>query len=164
MVRLAENVQRQARWTHAAKIIAVMVFVLGLVVTGYAGNGEKSHRENGVMKLHVIIDGQTLTATLDDSPPARDFASLLPLDLTLSDYSSTEKVSDLPRRLSTEAAPRSHTPSIGDITYYAPWGNLAIFYRPFRDSAGLVKLGAFDGDIDALRRDQPFRARFEMAK
>lgn len=116
------------------------------------------------MKIRIIIEGQALSATLDDSMAAKDFASLLPLDLTLSDYASTEKVSDLPRRLSTDGAPRSYKPSAGDITYYAPWGNLAIFYRGFSDSAGLVRLGAFDDGVEALRRDQPFKARFEVAE
>jgi hypothetical protein len=116
------------------------------------------------MKIRVIVEGQTLTATLDDTDVARDFASLLPFELTLSDYNATEKVGDLPRKLSTDGAPRSYQPSAGDITHYAPWGNIAIFYRPFRDSAGLVRLGAFDGGIDALLRDQPFRARFEIAE
>ncbi|ELZ92649.1 cyclophilin-like fold protein [Haloferax sulfurifontis] len=32
-------------------------------------------------------------------------------------------------------------PEVGDITYYAPWGNLAIFYREFGYASGLVKLG-----------------------
>lgn len=114
------------------------------------------------MKIRVIVDGQTLTATLDDTPVARDFASLLPLELTLSDYNATEKVSDLPRKLSLNGAPRSYQPSAGDITHYAPWGNIAIFYRPFRDSTGLVRLGAFDGSIEVLLRDQPFQARFEI--
>ena len=33
---------------------------------------------------------------------------------------------------------------------YAPWGNLAIFYRDFGYSAGLIKLGRFDTGIEAL--------------
>ncbi|GAA4730631.1 hypothetical protein GCM10023216_23110 [Isoptericola chiayiensis] len=33
--------------------------------------------------------------------------------------------------------------------YYAPWGNLAIFYRDFGHAPGLVRLGAFD-DADAV--------------
>lgn len=114
------------------------------------------------MRIHVIIEGRTLFATLDGTAAARDFASLLPLDLTLSDYASTEKVGDLPRRLATHGAPRSYKPSAGDITYYAPWGNLAIFYRGFGNSAGLVRLGAFDDGIEALLQDRLFGARFEI--
>lgn len=148
---------------HIPRIVVVLAIACALSAAGHAGNRAGSQKRDGTMKIHVIADGQTLAATLDDNPAARDFASLLPLDLTLSDYASTEKMSDLPKRLSTDGAPRSYTPSAGDITYYAPWGNLAIFYRGFGDSAGLVRLGAFDESIDALRRDRPFRVRFEMA-
>lgn len=117
-----------------------------------------------MIHIHVIVGERTLLATLDDSPAARDFATLLPLDLTLSDYASAEKVADLPRSLTTEQAPPSYAARGGDITYYAPWGNLAIFYRDFRSATGLVRLGAFDGDIDVLvRQAGDFRVRIEAA-
>jgi len=114
-----------------------------------------------VIRIHVIIGDQTLSATLDNSPTGRDFAALLPLELTLRDYAATEKVADLPRSLTTEGAPPSYAAKAGDITYYAPWGNLAIFYRDFRSASGLVRLGAFDGDIEALRQSGEFRVRIE---
>jgi hypothetical protein len=85
-----------------------------------------------------------------DSETARDFISLLPLTLTLSDYAQTEKVSDLPRRLSTAGAAEGAEPDVGDIAYYAPWGNLAIYYRDFGYSSGLVKLGSIDSGIEEL--------------
>ena len=62
------------------------------------------------MKIRMIVEGTPLTPTLDDSAAAWDFASLLPLSLTLTDYAATEKVSDLPRRLSTEGAPACRNP------------------------------------------------------
>jgi hypothetical protein len=43
-----------------------------------------------------------VTATLIDSKTTQDFVALLPSTLTLEDYASTEKVSNLPNRLSTE--------------------------------------------------------------
>jgi hypothetical protein len=68
----------------------------------------------------------------------------------MKDYSGTEKISDLPRKLSTKNAPSGCDPSVGDITYYSPWGNLAIFYKDFGYSKGLVKLGSIDGGIEQL--------------
>jgi hypothetical protein len=91
-----------------------------------------------------------LTATLVDSETTQDFLSLLPLTLTLSDYRETEKISELPRQLSTAGAPDGHEPKVGDITYYAPWGNLAIFYEDFDCSPGLVELGRIDSGSEAL--------------
>jgi hypothetical protein len=103
------------------------------------------------MKIRIEVDGGAITATLNDSEAARDFASLLPLSVMLEDHASTEKVATLPRKLSTTGAPAGSDPDVGDIAYYAPWGNLAMFYRDFDYSAGLVKLGRIDGGIEALR-------------
>jgi len=114
-------------------------------------------------RINVIVGHETLSATLDDTPAGRDFASLLPLDLTLSDYHGMEKVSDLPRRLDTAGAPESYAASPGDITLYAPWGNLAVFYKSFPAASGLVRLGAFEGPIDALLRDGAYAVRIELA-
>ena len=102
------------------------------------------------MKIRLTFNGQSITATLDDSPTTRDFISLLPLTLTFEDYAKTEKIAYLPRTLSEEGAPAGMDPSIGDITYYAPWGNLALFYRDFDYAKGLIKLGSLDEDTEAF--------------
>lgn len=87
-----------------------------------------------------------------DNATSRDFMSLMPMTLTLKDYAGTEKVSNLPRKLSTQGAPPGSDPSAGDITLYAPWGNLAIFYKDFGYASGLIILGRMDGGIDQLSR------------
>ena len=107
------------------------------------------------MRLRIEVEDTVLTATLEDTEVARDLAALLPLTLTLTDYAATEKISDLPRRLATAGVPEGATPSAGDITYYAPWGNLALFYRAFSYSPGLVKLGRIDSGLEVLRRPGP---------
>ena len=61
------------------------------------------------MRIRMNVDGVPIAATLHDNETARDFISLLPLTLTLSDYASAEKISDLPRRLSTRERPRAPT-------------------------------------------------------
>lgn len=110
-------------------------------------------------RIEIIAGNETLTATLNDTPTARDFSAMLPLDLTLRAYHGTEKVSDLPRRLDTTGAPNSYAPKAGDITLYAPWGNLAIFYKPFRVSPGLIPLGKFDTSKAGRLKDGPVRIR-----
>jgi hypothetical protein len=103
------------------------------------------------MNIEFVIDGKKLRGTLDDAAAGRDFASLLPLTITVTDFHATEKISDLPRRLTTEGAPDGTAASAGDITYYAPWGNLALFYRDFAHSDGLVRLGNLDPETaDAI--------------
>lgn len=116
------------------------------------------------MKIKLTLEGTVMTATLVDSQTTRDFVSLLPLTLTLEDYGRTEKISYLSQRLSTEDAPPGSDPSIGDITYYAPWGNLAIFYRDFGYSSGLVILGKIDGGIEELDVPGSVEATIELIK
>ena len=103
------------------------------------------------MNLRMSIDGVVIaTATLDGSRSAEDFATLLPLTLLLKDYEATEKIADLPKQLTTAGAPGSYTPSMGDICFYAPWGNLAFFYKDGAPSEGLVRLGRFASGLDQL--------------
>ncbi|MGW3983031.1 cyclophilin-like fold protein [Streptomyces mirabilis] len=97
----------------------------------------------------TIADAEFKAALLNNQA-SRDFIAQLPLILTFRDYARTEKVSDLPRRLSTAGAPAGDKPSVGDLTYYAPWGNLAIFYRDFDYAHGLVKLGSLESGIEKL--------------
>jgi hypothetical protein len=68
------------------------------------------------VKIRMEVGGTPLAATLDDTETARDFTSLLPLALTLDDYAATEKISDLPRRLTTAGAPVGAAASAGDIS------------------------------------------------
>jgi hypothetical protein len=116
------------------------------------------------MKIQLTIEGRKVLATLDDNATARDFLALLPLTLTLTDYNRTENVSDLPRRLSTEGAPDGIDPAIGDITYYAPWGNLALFYRDFGYAPGLVRLGRIETGIDVLSKPGPLTVTIDRAE
>ncbi len=116
------------------------------------------------MKIRMDVEGTEVTATLDDNATSRDFVSLLPLTLTLKDYAETEKVSDLPKRLSTEGAPPGSDPSVGDIAYYAPWGNLAVFHRAFGYSTGLVTLGRIDAGVEALRRPGRLTVKIELVE
>lgn len=124
---------------------------------------QETRQEGEMTRISVIIGETVLAATLDNSTAGQDFAAMLPLDLTLSDYHGIEKVADLPRKLDTSGAPASYQPETGDITLYAPWGNLAIFYKPFQKSRGLVRLGAFDSPLEPLLRDGNIPVRIERA-
>ena len=113
------------------------------------------------VKIRFKLEHSTLTATLDDNAASREFAALLPLSLTLTDYAQTEKISEIPKKLSTQGAPSRIMPLRGDITYYAPWGNLALFYKDGHDSPGLVRLGKIESGLEALQRPGPLKVTIE---
>lgn len=124
----------------------------------------KKSEVKSAVKIRIIIAGTRLTATLENTQAARDFVKQLPLDLMLEDYNGTEKIADLPTKLSNKAAPDGYTPKVGDIAYFAPWGNLAFFYQDFGYSRGLIRLGQIDGSVDALMGDSDIKVRIEQAQ
>ena len=132
------------------QLAAPLLLVLGLITPALAAEPSISIPEAKTMKIRLTINGRETTATLDDNATARDFFSLLPLTLTLEDYATTEKIAYPPRKLSTQDAPAGIDPDVGDITYYAPWGNLALFYKDFGYSTGLIRLGRFDAGAEAI--------------
>ena len=116
-------------------------------------------------KIRIVIGDAVLTATMYESPTTLDFLSMLPLTTKLEDFAGTEKISYLPRKLSISDAPSGSDPSAGDIAYYSPWGNLAIFYRDFGYSDGLVILGRLDSGIDLLAKyEGSIEARIESIR
>ncbi len=68
----------------------------------------------------------------EDSPGVRDFLSLLPLQLTIEEFSGKEKISYLPRELDYRGSPGSD-PEDGDLIYFTSWGNLGFYY----DASGI---------------------------
>ena len=146
-VTIKQNASSPARRRRLATLLGV---VLVLIAPARAAGLSPSGTEARTMKIRMTIDGQATTATLDDNATTRDFLSLLPLTLTLEDYGSTEKIAYPPRKLSTQGAPAGFDPDVGDITYYAPWGNLALFYKDFAYSSGLIRLGRLDAGVEAL--------------
>lgn len=118
-------------------------------------------QESQRMKVRMDVDGEVVTATLDNSAASRDFAALLPLSLTLNNYARIERIADLPRKLSLEGAPAGVAGNTGDITFYAPWGNLAIFVEQGEYARGLVRLGRVESGLPALQRPGPLKVRIE---
>ena len=146
--------------TLAVAAIACAVFLVG-AGAAHARTPRSGPTEH-IMEIRIVVEGTELPAILEDTPAARDFAAMLPLELTLNDYHATEKIADLPARLPRDEAPEGIDPDVGDITYFAPWGNLALFYRDFGYAKGLVRLGRIEGDVAVLRAKGPLTVRIEM--
>ena len=112
------------------------------------------------MRVRFTFNNLTVTAVLDDSPSARDFFSMLPLKLTISDFGHNEKIAYLPRKLTEEGSGAFGNEQAYDLCYYTPWGNLAMFYADYRHP-GLIRLGRFDKGAEALHVEGEFPLRIE---
>ncbi len=124
--------------------------LLLVATSAIAATDEVSHSRRETMNIRMTMAGQIITASLEESDSARDFFAMLPLTLQFEDYAETEKIAYLPGKLTTQGAPKGIDPNVGDICYYAPWGNLAIYYRDFGYSSGLIRLGRITSGLDTL--------------
>lgn len=103
--------------------------------------------DTSALKVNIKIGDRTLTATMEDNAAARDLISRLPLEVTLNDYNNaTEKIFYPDPALTLDGVPRGCVPVPGDITIYAPWGNVAIFCKSWSNSNDLIKIGHIDGN------------------
>ncbi|ADK30612.1 cyclophilin-like fold protein [Brachyspira pilosicoli] len=99
-------------------------------------------------RIKLTFEGNEIYALINNSKAGNDFLSLLPLNVKAEDFNSTEKIFYLSKKLNIENEPDGINPKAGDITYYAPWGNIAIFYKNFRYSNNLIYLGKFENTSD----------------
>ena len=123
---------------------------------------ETSHN----MKINIKISGKTLTATLADNPTARDFVSLLPLKISMNDLFGREKYSDLPRAIS-ETGPGTHGYHVGDIAYWSPDHQLAVYYRQDDQtipSPGIIPVAKIDAGIEAFQVPGSVKVTIERAE
>lgn len=131
-------------------VVAMSAFQAVCTADGRVASGspvarplESSTEETSAMKITIKTANKSVTATLNDSKSARDFFSLLPLDLTMNDLFKREKAASLPRAIS-EDAPRSRTYEVGDIAYWSPSHDVAIYYHDDGQtipSPGVIMLG-----------------------
>lgn len=128
----------------------VLLLFLGLVCNLWA-------REEESMRVQMQFENQTFVFVLADNAAARDLWNLLPMELRFSDYVGKEKIASLPKKLSAQES-GDYDPQSGDFFYFAPWGNVGIFYAKQPPYPGLIKLGAIEGNqesfIQALRNQK----------
>lgn len=141
-----------------------LMLALGSValIAAQAGAIPDNHKGNNMYQINITLDDVVITARLDNSPTARDFIASLPMTVKLEDYTATEKVTYLANKLTTEGAPAGIDPKIGDIAYYAPWGNIAIYYKDFGYSPELIKLGEITSGMTHLKFSGAKQATIEL--
>lgn len=106
------------------------------------------------MKIKITLQStnerQSYTATLENNPTTQALLKQLPLSLPAENYGGVEKIAYLPQKLPPKPNPADNnyfTPKAGDVTYYAPWGNLALFHASSNGGEGLIYLGRFDSEF-----------------
>ena len=117
------------------------------------------------MQIRLALGQHSATATLADNPTARDFASLLPMAVEMTDLGGLEKPGKLPRALDEGGQP-VFTYEVGQIGYWSPGEDLAIVYAVEGSRSiprpGLVPLGTVESGLEVIAEaGDAFRLRIE---
>ena len=91
-------------------------------------------------QIAVRFDGGTVVYQLNDSAAADSLLAQLPLTIEVEDYSTNEKIFYPPEALDTADAPQAEG-GAGTLAYYAPWGDVVLFYDSFHANSALYELG-----------------------
>ncbi len=147
------------RTTPRGKVsAAIAIAILATVIANAA--------QANTMKIRLTVNDKAVTATLIDSETTRDFISLLPLTLTMNDLFGREKFGHLPRAIS-EGGRRTRTYEAGDVIYWSPASDVAIFYRHDGQSIpspGIIVMGKIDSGVEALNVPGSVKVTIELVQ
>lgn len=96
--------------------------------------------EGKMMQISVNANGKITVFQLNDSAAAKELYDQLPLTVEVENYSTNEKIFYPPKKLATSDTPPADARR-GTLAYYAPWGDVVMFYADFGKASGLYELG-----------------------
>lgn len=101
-------------------------------------------------QIAVHFDGGTVVYQLNDSPAADALLAQLPLTVEVEDFSTNEKIFYPPQALDTAGTPLAEGDA-GVLAYYAPWGDVVMFYGRFGTNSSLYELGQAVSSQELIR-------------
>ena len=103
---------------------------------------ERAEPQTGAeaMYIQVSANGNTALFKLNDSQAAKELYVQLPLTVEVEDFGGKEKIFYPPKKLDASGTPEADA-NAGSLAYYAPWGDVVMFYKKFGTARGLFELG-----------------------
>lgn len=141
----------------AAIVAAVAILVCAGAWVALSGNGgdtspgeqtepntepEDTEETDTVTSILMTVGDETFAITLADTDAAREFASMLPMTLSMSELNGNEKYAYLDTSLPTSAS-RVGTISAGDLMLFGD-ECVVVFYESFSTSYSYTRLGTVD--------------------
>lgn len=105
-----------------------------------------------IVKLKISFDSAEIIASIYHNQTSEAFLDSLPLTTVFEDFIGKEKISYLSGKYPVDRKSNSIVPDEGDIMYYVPWGNLAIFYtRGHSVNKDLVPIAKIESGFTHLK-------------
>jgi|SRR5579872_4792906 hypothetical protein len=145
----------------------LLLSALALAVSlSVATKGATSTERTTNVKIRIKVGDKNIIATVANNETARDFIFVLPLTVMMNDLFGREKYGDLPKALS-EKGPRQKRYKVGDIAYWSPDHQFAIYYHQDGESIpspGIIPIATIDRDAEAFNVPGSVKVTIELAK
>lgn len=140
-------------------ILSVLTFTL-LSCSGFSSENSLSNQNsrsdtsdsnNGeIMKIKVNDGKNEILFELNDTIQSKSLYEQLPLEVSVSNYSSNEKIFYPPQKLPQQNGIQG-AGGEGVLAYFSPWGNVVMFYGKFSEYPGLFILGKATSGAEKIK-------------
>lgn len=103
------------------------------------------------MKIKVTDGKNTVIFKLNDTTSAQSLYGMLPIDVTVENYSTNEKIFYTDEKIDTAGGIEGNCEA-GTLALFSPWGNVVMFYGSFRSYPGLYILGEASEGTDQIKK------------
>jgi hypothetical protein len=102
--------------------------------------------------VRITSNGQTAVFRLYDTGAAKQFYAQLPLTLELQNFRNAQWMFYPPNKLDVTAAEAYHDGKKGELSYYAPWGDVFMLYKDFYAGDEMHRIGVHVSGIDNIEK------------
>ncbi|WP_321448970.1 cyclophilin-like fold protein [uncultured Cohaesibacter sp.] len=103
------------------------------------------------MKVEITSGTNRAIFQLYDTHAAKDFYAQLPLQLPLSNFRNAQWMFYPPQKLRVTDREAYHDGLKGELSYYAPWGDVFMLYEDFYAGDEMHRLGIGLSGIDQIK-------------
>lgn len=103
------------------------------------------------MQIRVENKDLKIDFQLNDSGASKDLVKQLPITLDVDNFGGNEKIFYPENKLNVNDTSLAD-PETGDLCYYAPWGDVVMYYKPTSSAPGLYSLGKVISGKDNIQK------------
>ena len=126
------------------------LMVLAVVAMVYSNENERHGLPLSNMQVKITSQGHTATFQLYHTVAAKEFYAQLPLELDLTNFRDAQWMFYPPEKLGVTAREAYHNGKKGELSYYAPWGDVFMLYKDFYAGDEMHRLGVGLSGIDDI--------------
>lgn len=102
------------------------------------------------MQVRITSQGNSAVFRLYDTRAAKEFYHQLPLKLELTNFRNAQWMFYPPKKLTVGSREAYHDGKKGELSYYAPWGDVFMLYTDFYAGDEMHRLGVGVSGVDNI--------------